>query len=291
MSRRGRRCALVLLALLCALPAAAQIHLQTDAPWAAVADTAGRGGADFVWDRGLGGEPRWRTDRLELTIRFPVGARAVAYLRGSYVRLDTGDAPALSRWPGILSEEPTIDVGTWPGESLLEDFGQPELGLLVPSRLPWLGDGDAALQVTAPFGKDETYPLSCRALVMRLEWRRRELALGPVSISGRVGWEIAMDASGDAFGSEAFPDGLRFGVTAGTALAAPRGWTVGWAARELSGGHHSRRAEASAWTSTATGHRARLFVIRELGARSHRITDWRLGLAFELRRPPAEDED
>ena len=39
-----------------------------EAPWAAVADTAGRGGADLTWERGLGGEPRWRTDRLGMPL-------------------------------------------------------------------------------------------------------------------------------------------------------------------------------------------------------------------------------
>lgn len=273
-----------LLLVLWAGPVGAQVLDLLDAPWAAVADTAGRGGADLAWQRGLGGEPRWRTDRLSLTLRFPVGSRGVAYVRGSYVRLDVGDQPALSRWPDRLVEEPAIDPNTWPGEALIEDFGQPEAGLIMPMSLPWLGPGDTALQMTTPFGKDETYPLSSRALVLRLDWRRQDLALGPVVLGARVGWEIAMDASGDVYDEVAFPDGLRFGVGVGLPLTRERGFRVGWAARELSDGRHSRRAEASAWTTTGAGHRLRLLILRELGARSHRLTDWRVGLAFELRR-------
>ena len=254
-----------LLPALWAGSARAQVLDLQEAPWAAVADTAGRGGADLTWERGLGGEPRWRTDRLGLTLRFPVGARAVAYLRGSFVRLDVGDQPVLGRWPDRLADEPEIDAGTWPGETLIKDFAQPEVGLLLPMRLPLLGPGDAALQMTTPFGKDESYPLSSRALVLRLDWRRHDLVLGPVALGPRIGWEIAMDASGDVFDEVAFPDGLRFGVHRGfaaggstrpvpglggpgTVLGAPQPTRRG-----LGLGHHRRGASRASGGATGTG--------------------------------------
>lgn len=280
-----------LLTALSTMPAAGQVLDLMEAPWAAMADTTGRGGADVAWERGLGGEPRWRTDRLSLTFRIPVGSSALAYVRGSVVRLDVGDQPVLDRWPDRLADEPDIDPATWPGEQMIHGIGQPELGFLMPMGLPMVGPGDTALEVTLPFGNDKTYPLASRALVLRMDWRRHELAIGPVSLAARVGWEVALDASGEVYDEKAFPDGLRYGLESGTPLSADRGITVGWAARELSDGHHSRRVEASAWTTMSGGHRLRLTVLRELGARSHRMTDWCVGLAFELRRLVVDTPD
>ncbi len=281
------------LLLLAAGPSRAQVHQLDATPWSALADSTSRTGVVFSWDLAAGGDPGWRSQRLGLEFRVPLGESGLVFLRGHYARLETVGGSALHRWPHLLAEDASAEViEDLELEAMLEDFGQPEVGLLSPLDLPLLGPGDGTVIVRLPFGKEELYPVVTRALVLRVEWRRRGLALGPLRLSGRAGWEVALDASSDVFTPDAYPDGPRFGADLGVPAAADRGVSVGWDARELAGGRHLRRAVAEAWTGLSGRHRLRLTVLRELGVRTHRLADWQVGISLELRRPiePVDDE-
>lgn len=275
-----------------ATPTSGQVHELDPFPWSALADSTSRAGLMMSWDLKLGGEQRWRSQRLGLELRVPVGTAGMIFLRGHHVRLETGTGGALQRWPDLraddLSEE---DAADWPGEKLVEDFGQPEVGLAIPLPLPWLGPGDGAFTVRLPFGKEELYPIETRALVLRVEWRRRAVAIGPLGLSGWLGRESSFDASGDVFVSEAFPDGFRYGIDLGLPPTRHRGVSVGWQARELANDRHLRRAVAEAWADIPGRHRLRVSVVRELGATVHRFADWHLGVGLELRRPPVVEAE
>lgn len=277
---------------LAALPARAQVHHLDPFPWSALADSTSRSGVVLSWDLGLGGDTGWRGQRLGMALRVAVGQSGMVFLRGHYTRLESEGGGALVRWPDLRAEEVTAeDAAVWPGEALQEDFGQPEVGLLMPLGLPLFGAGAGAFAVRLPFGKEELYPLESRAMALRVSWRRQGLDLGPWQLSGRIGWEVSLDASGEVFASEAFPDGFRYGLEVGSPAARARGASLGWQARELSGGQHLRQAVADVWTDVAGRHRVRLTVLRELGVTRHRLADWRVGVSLELRRPlPVADE-
>lgn len=292
-----RAAAAVLLAVgvsLCLVaPVAGQVHELDPVPWSALADSTSRAGLVMSWDLKLGGEQRWRGQRLGLELRVPVGEAGMLFLRGHHVRFETGNGGALQRWPSLrVDDELSDDVAVgWPGEHLIEDFGQPEVGMLIPLSLPWLGPGDGAVAVRLPFGKEELYPIETRALVLRIEWRHRGIALGPVGVSGWLGRESAFDASGDVFVSEAFPGGFRYGIDLGMPSTRSRGLSLGWQARELANDRHLRRAVAEAWVDVPGRHRVRMSVVRELGATVHRFADWHVGIGLELRRPVAVDDE
>lgn len=277
---------------LAVLPARAQVHRLDPFPWSALADSTSRSGVVVSWDLDLGGDAGWRGQRLGLALRIPVGRSGLVYLGGHYTRLESEGGGALVRWPDLRAEDLTAeDAAAWPGEALQEDFGQPEVGLLMPMGLPLLGAGAGAFAVRLPFGKEELYPLESRAMALRVGWRRQGLDLGPWQLSGRVGWEVALDASGEVFAPEAFPDGFRYGVEVGSPAVRTRGASLGWQARELSEGRHLRQAVAEAWAEVAGRHRVRVTVVRELGVTRHRLADWRVGVSLELRRPlPAAEE-
>lgn len=273
-------------------PAAAQVHELDPVPWSALADSTSRAGVAMSWDLKLGGEQRWRGQRLGLELRVPVGAAGMLFLRGHHVRLETGNGSALERWPSLRAEDLSDgDVAGWPGEDLVEDFGQPEVGLLIPLPVPLLGPGDGAVTVRLPFGKEELYPIESRALVLRFEWRRRGIAIGPLGLSGWIGRESAYDASGDVFVAEAFPGGWRYGVDLGLPSSRSRGLSLGWQARELANDRHQRRAVAEAWVEIPGRHRLRLAAVRELGVTAHRFADWQLGIGLELRRPAVVEDE
>jgi len=273
-------------------PAVGQVHELDPVPWSALADSTSRAGVVMSWDLKLGGEHRWRSQRLGLALRLPVGAAGMFFLRGHHVRMETGNGGALERWPTLRADDLSDDAAAgWPGEDLIEDFGQPEAGLLIPLSVPWLGPGDGAVTVRLPFGKEELYPIESRALMLRVEWRRRAIAVGPLELSGWLGRESAFDASGEVFVPEAFPGGWRHGVDLGLPPSRRWGLSLGWQARELANDRHLRRALAEAWVEIPGHHRLRLTTVRELGATTHRFADWHLGIGLELRPPAVIEED
>ena len=147
------------------------------------------------------------------------------------------------------------------------------------------------MQALLPFGKEELYPLVTRALVLRFDWRRQAVRLGPLALDARVGWEVALDASGDVFGPGAYPDGLRYALGCGSTATAPRGLLLSWLARELASDRDQRRLGLRAWTALGGDHRLQLSVQREVGTPAHRIGDWTVAASFHLAGLPSRGED
>lgn len=221
---------------------------------------------------------------MGLMVRVPVGARAMLFVREHYVRLETGDRTVLQRWPYLVLQDDAVEIPEdWPGESNLNHFGQPELGVLTAFDPRYLGTGYLALRVRPPFGTDELYPMSSRAMPFVVEWQRDPLAVGPVSLVARVGYETTLDSSGDIFDTVAFPDGWRYAVSLGVSPRSAVGGTVGWSARELNEGRHERRLNAEAWFTVGDGHRVRFTLTRDMGGLAHRYADWFAGVAWEFR--------
>lgn len=280
-----------ILAAVVALPliASAQIHHLDPLPFSAAADSASRRGVVLAFEAMPGTEPGWRAERARLLIKVPIGERGLAYLQGSYTRLEIDGLSLFERWPGLApvpeagEEDPRDDPFDADEGSLRNGFGPPELGVIFGLDLPALGPGLAAFQVSLPFGREVLYPLSSRALVLVLDWQREAIALGPLAVTARVGWEIALDASGDHFVPEAFPDGPRWGLDLGYPRTAPRGVSLGWSARELEADRHQRQAVLTGWWPLAERHRLWLGIVRDLGVRQHRLADWTLTVGFDFR--------
>jgi hypothetical protein len=278
--------------LLLATASTAQIHHHEPAPWSAMADSASRRGVIISYADMPGTESGWRGQRVGLLLRFPLGEGGLLYLRGSYVRMETRGRSLFDRWPELLADDPDAGLPAEEADDALRNaFGPPELGTIVPLTLPLLGPGAAAFQVGLPFGKESLYPLSSRALAMSIDWRRADIAVGPLVATGRVGWEISLDASGDVFAPEAFPDGLRWGAELGVPWTDERGVRVAWSARELEADRHQRRAELQAWLPLASRHRVWVEVLRELGVRRHRLADWTVQVALDLRGLLGDDPE
>ncbi|HOX25809.1 MAG TPA: hypothetical protein PLL30_10430 [Candidatus Krumholzibacteria bacterium] len=284
---------LLTLASLESTPALAQIHHADEVPWYAAADTASRRGASFSYDQFRDPDTHWRADRVGLCFLLPFGERGAFFVKEDYWRFDTAGFAALERWPHareIDLEDPEAVDPDWPGETMIAGFGRPELGLVAPLRLPLLGRGDLGLLVGLPIGRDELYPMSASCLAARVDWRRPIDLVADLQGALRIGWEGTSAANGEQLASSAYPDGPRFGVELGSRLAARRGLTVAWSARELAGGPHSRRLQITGWLPVAGGHAVQLQVARELGGKADRYAVWIVGLGWRLAGLPRDLE-
>jgi hypothetical protein len=269
----------------------AQVHRLEELPWPAVADTSSRRGLVVSWQQALDPHTDWRSDRLGLVLTVPVADRSVFFVRGGFLRLDTAGLTAAERWPDLLADDEGADVpADWPGERTSVGFDRPEVGLLVPLALPGIGAGRLGLMAGIPMGRDRLYPFSAPCLPLVAEWRRTWSLGDAALLAARVGFEQTLASSRDVLDGDAFPSGLRYALTVGSAEASVRGLRVGWSARELSGGHHERQARLVGWTPLAGGHRLELHVTRDLGGRADRAAAWTLGLAWRLRGLPRDDD-
>jgi len=288
MSRRpGSRAlpGILLVGAVFPLAALAQVHHLDEAPWYAAADSASRRGAAFTWDQSRDPDTGWRADRLGLSVLVPIGRRGVLFAREDYLRFDTAGYSVFERWPhlrAVDAEDPDATDPAWPHESMIAGFGRPELGLLMPLRLPLAGPGCLGVQAGLPFGRDELYPFSASCLPLRFDWRRPVALGGGVAGALRGGYEATFGANGKELARDAYPDGWRYGIELGTDLARGRGLTIGWSARELTDGHHVRRLQATGWWQLADGHAIQLQVTRDLGGQADRYAAWIVGLGWRL---------
>lgn len=275
------------------LPAAAQIHHVEDPPWHALGSDALRRGVEMTWQQVR--EPRsgWHTDRLGLTFLAPLGERGLFFLRGQYIRFDTAGSSALARWPHIGAKGPeSVDNADpeWPFESIINDFARPELGLILPWRLPLLGEGHLGLQAGLPIGTDRLYPMSAGCLPLALDWRAIRGGSTGWRAAGRIGVERTFSSSGDDLDEGAFPGGLRYGFEFGRRHDQSHGVNMAWSARELDGGRHARRLEFSGWLPVGRKHFLRLHVARDLGRQTDRLATWTVGVAWHLAALLQDDE-
>jgi hypothetical protein len=133
------------------------------------------------------------------------------------------------------------------------------------------------------------YPYSSRALALGLDWRRRAIAVGPLTVSPFVGWEINLDASGETFAPEAFPDGPRWGLEVGVPWTSPHGVSIRARARELEAHRHERRLELTGWMPLASRHRLWLQISHGPGHCRHLFAEWMATLTFDMRGLLAPD--
>jgi hypothetical protein len=241
------------------------------------------------WDHFREDDVGWRSDRLSLALLLPVGAHGVFWVHTDYWRLDTGDLSVLQRWPHLRVEE---DEGTpegWPGESQIAGFGRPELGIMFPLRLPLAGRGHLGLLAGLPVGRDELYPVSAAALPLRLDWRRSIPLSTRLSGAVRIGFEHTFDSGQDYLQGAAFPDGWRFGLELSTDDRQRHGVALAWSARELTQGHHQRRARLTGWLPLQENHLLELNLMRDLGGRADRYATWVIGLSWRLAGLPRDD--
>jgi hypothetical protein len=267
--------------------ASAQVHHLAEAPWQALAGDSWRRSVEMSWQQALEPDSGWRVDRLGLTILMPMGQRSLAFVRADYLRFDTGDRPVFSRWPQLLPEEGDPD---WPYETIINNFGRPEFGVLLPLTLPLAGPGDLGFQVGLPIGTDRLYPQSAACIPLRADWRRIVATTRSLQVAVRLGFESTFSTIGDDLAPAAYPDGWRWAFVAGSVQERPRGWQLAWTARELQDARNDRNLNLSGWLPLPDGHRLVLQVARAIGDRDDRSATWVYGLTWRVALP-MRDED
>ena len=279
---------MTLAGLLAAASATAQVHHLEDIPWHAGADSVSRRGAVISYHQYRDSHTGWRTDRLGLTFHLAVGEQAVFFMRGGFVRFDNAGLSSLDRWPWLPHEGDDSQLGDdWPGETMVNGFDRPEVGLVMPLALPWLGDGDLGFMAGLPVGRDELYPMSAACLPLAVDWRREVTAPGGVRGAVRAGFEHTYDSGREYLSPAAFPAGFRYGVELHVGPMDGRRLTLEWLARELDDGRHVRRARATALLPLDQGHVLAVELARDLGGRDQRYATWIAGVSWRLRALPA----
>ncbi len=280
------RLACALAALLgVAPPLAAQVHHIAESPWQALGSSDLRRGVEMSWWQGHDPRSGWRADRLGLTVLVPAGEQSVFFVRATYWRLDTAGLSAFARWPQARAQDPespdAVDPA-WPFESILNGFGRPEFGAIVPLGLPLAGPGAFCLLAGLPIGTDRLYPLSAACLPVLAEWRTVRRLGGLWQAAVRVGREHSFASSGAELDGGAFPGGWRYGLEFGSDAARERGLSLAWAARELDGRRHARQLALTGWLPLAERHQVGLQLARDLSAPSGRLAAWTVSLTWRL---------
>lgn len=269
--------AILTMATLVAAPAGAQLPWFDPLPAWSSADTLANRAFALEAAHLADGRTDWAADRIVLEVRFPVGGRGFFYGRLPWVRLDTGQLPALERWPALSGAE--AGPG-WPGEAVLTGFGQLELGAAGPLRLPGLGALTAAVGVGVPLGHSRFYPLSSSGLPVRIEAVRRFGLAGDWNVLAAAGLLRHGGPGDDVLDEGAFPDGhlARLGLER---ARGPRAARLVWHSSTRGGrGEQWLSAEFSGpWTASG---RLGVHVAREISGSADRLAAWTLGLAWRM---------
>lgn len=271
--------------------AAAQIHHVAPVPWHALGGEDRPGGVDVFWQETSDHETGWRAERWGLTFLLPLGKQGLFFLRQDFVRFDSARRRVLDRWPDVQPEEQieaTAGDPRWPYERIVDGFGQPQLGLILPLRIPPAHGGHLGLAAGLPIGNDRLYPYSSGCLPLSCDWRGAVPA-GSLQVAGRVGFEHTFSSSGDELSDIAFPGGWRYGLELGHAPGRVRGASVAWAARELDDRRHERTLTLNGWLPLGEGHRVRLHVAHQFGGLGDRHADWMYGIAWLLAGSPSAE--
>jgi hypothetical protein len=289
--------ALVLFSLIAAMPATtgAQVHHLQDIPWHVVGGESRRLGVELTWVQYREPRYRWHADRVGIGFYIPLGGRGCFFLREDYMRFDTAGRSVFDRWPMARSadlEEPDPGDSDWPYESIINGFGRPEIGLVLPLNVPLLGHGHLGMRGGLPIGTNRLYPLSAGCLPLSADWRASRRISGFLEAAARIGYERTFASSGDELHESAFPQGWRYGFEIGTRVDRSRGVSISWSARELEGGRHLRRLALGGWLPLGQGHKVRLLAVRDLGDPVHRLSTWTVGLTWHLAPfQPADEQN
>jgi len=206
------RWAFLFLLYLLFLPGGAKAQLpHLDAiPWFTPADSTSRLALVVEINRFHDPKFDWNLSRVLLTAVLPAGDDATFFLRLPHMTFDTGNITVAQRWPWVIGEE---GKDGWPHEKRMSSFGQIEVGVTGPVKLPLTGGVDYALALGLPTGSDRVYPFSSTSLPLRLELKKivplaRRTHLGLVA-----GYLSNMDSGRDNLTSEAFPSGYHLGAS------------------------------------------------------------------------------
>ncbi len=223
-----------------AAEATAQIHHLDESPWCTVTDSLARRGVVLRYDQFRDQPTGWRTDRLGAILHTAVGRFGVVFVQADFLRLGHrrpfGPRALAPPSPSRYAEA-SIDTD-WPRETIIGEFGQPEVGLLSPLGLPGLGVGHLRRSRRAcPWACDELYPLIV-GQPAAAPGLAPPLGGSPGGLVGavRIGYERTFDSGRDFLTADAFPGGLRYGLELGLVAKPDGGLTLAWSARELSGG-------------------------------------------------------
>lgn len=275
----GVACALALLA---AAPAWSRLPWFDPLPAWTPADTLANRAFALDVIHLADGRTGWSADRLVAELRVPSGRHGFFFARLPWLRFDTGDLPALERWPDLRGVGADAD---WPGESVLTGFGQLELGAAGPLRLPVAGPVAAALGVGVPLGHSRFYPLSSSGLPVRLEAARRFAVAGHWSLVAGAGLVRHGGPGDDVLDETAFPDGsqVRLGLERAQGTRAAR---LTWSS-QARGGRREQWLTAEFSVPWTPGARAGLRLARELAGRDDRAAAWLAGVTWRLLPRPA----
>jgi hypothetical protein len=184
------------------------MHLDA-IPWFTPADSTSRLALVVEINRFHDPKFDWNLNRILLTAVLPAGDDATFFLRLPHLTFDTGDIPLADRWPWVIGEN---GQNGWPHEKRISSFGQIEVGVTGPARLPLLGGVDYALALGLPTGSDKVYPFSSTSLPLRVELKKI-IPLGRTTHLGLVaGYLSNMDSGRDNLTSTAFPSGYHLGA-------------------------------------------------------------------------------
>jgi len=147
----------------------AQLPYLDPMPWHTPADSTSRLALMAQVQRFTDSHTGWDVNRFLLTAILPAGNKGTFFLRIPHVTFDSGDVSLEARWPWVIGEE--VAEG-WPGESRISSFGQMELGVTGPFRLPMLGELDYGIGLGLPMGSDRIYPISSTGIPFHLAMRR-----------------------------------------------------------------------------------------------------------------------
>jgi hypothetical protein len=193
-----------------ASPVRAQLPHLDPIPWHTPADSTSRLAMVVDLQRTTDDHTGWNSNRILLTAILPAGDRGTFFLRIPHVTFDTGGLSLRGRWPWVLGE---AAEGDWPGEDRPSSFGQMEVGVTGPLRLPLVGLSDYAIALGVPMGSDRVYPFSSTSIPLRLAYRK------PVDLGGRRRLDLKgvylkhMGSGKDFLDDSAFPGGWLLGAS------------------------------------------------------------------------------
>lgn len=259
-------------------PARAQLPYLDAVPWHTPADSTSRLALVVDLQRMTDEHTGWGADRILLTAILPAGDAGTFFLRIPHQTFDSGGLRLPQRWPWAMGEAATPG---WPGEDRTSSFGQIEVGVTGPWRIPLLGPSDYAVALGLPMGSDRVYPFSSTGIPLRLAVRR------PISLGGRRRLNLEgiylkhMGSGKDVLDDFAFPSGWRAGVSLDWYRAVGGRWGLGYA-YENREGRVSQMVSARVWFPWSGRAALGLEAARELAGTLDRPAAWIFSLSWRL---------
>ena len=211
----------------------------------------------------------------------PAGDDGVFWLRLPLVTFDTGGLPLASRWPWVISDEAPEG---WPGEERTSSYGQIEVGINGPVKLPLVTWVNYGLALGLPTGSDILYPFSATGMPLRIALKKN-LPLGPTTYLGLVGGYVAhMDSGKDYLDPFAFPDGFHLGASFDVFRDRGSRFQLGYDYHDRDS-RRSQLAGAQVWIPWGQSGSIGFKAARELQGTLDRPAEWYFTLSFRLDSP------